>query len=73
MDFHRLASGLHPGRGVDRISEQTVPRHLHADNAGHHGTGVYAHADLQMRFCKRNERDVTNNRVIYRCKRANPR
>lgn len=56
VDFHRLASGLHTGRSVDRVPEQAVPRHLHADDAGHHGAGMYAHADLQMRFCGRHER-----------------
>ena len=31
-----FSGGFHARRGVDRVSEQTVARHLQSDDAGHH-------------------------------------
>ena len=47
MDLIGEAVTLHARRGVDRVSEQTVARHLFPNYTCQDGTTVETHSDLQ--------------------------
>ena len=49
VDVARQPVRLHPGGSVDRVPEETVARHLHANNAGHHRSSVHPHTNLEAR------------------------